>query len=151
MVIIVINTAALLWCVDISCAVFKFVKLCIITDYGLKKKMFKLTLLGLALCGSIFCVIIFLNHFGIIFGLTYTPKFNRNSMHFLLRKASNMNANMTSNEPAFRFLNPCWGHTGPPGDPRVPQGGPRHPPESQILQNWSPKPLKIIEQLPKNT
>ena len=50
-----------------------------------------------------------------------------------------------SNKPAFRSLDPCWGQPGRPGDPRVPQGGPRHPPESQILQNWSPKQLKITE------
>ena len=55
-----------------------------------------------------------------------------------------------SNEPAFRSLDPCWGHPGPPGHPRVPQGGPRHPPESQMLQTWSPKPLKITEKWLKN-
>ena len=35
-------------------------------------------------------------HFGIILSLKYSPKFNRKSMHFLLRKTSKIYAKMTS-------------------------------------------------------
>ena len=44
-----------------------------------------------------------------------------------------------SNEPAFRSLNLCWGRPGAQGDPRAPQGRPRHRPGSQHFPKWSSK------------
>ena len=44
-----------------------------------------------------------------------------------------------SNEPAFPSLNLCWGQPGAQGDPRAPQGRPRHRRGSQHFPKWSSK------------
>ena len=44
-----------------------------------------------------------------------------------------------SNEPTFRSLNLCWGQPGAQGDPRAPQGRPRHRPGSRHFPKWSSK------------
>ena len=74
----------------------------------------------------------FWTHFGIILSLKYSPKFNRKSMHFLLRKTSNNYTNMTSfwearGGPTNQLFAP-WTHVGgtlaPQGTPGCPREGP---------------------------
>ena len=74
----------------------------------------------------------FWTHFGIILSLKYSPKFNRKSMHFLLRKTSKIYAKMTSfwearGGPTNQLFAP-WTHVGgtlaPQGTPGCPREGP---------------------------
>ena len=58
----------------------------------------------------------FWTHFGIMLDLKYSPKFNRKSMHFLLRKTSKIYAKMTSfwearGGPTNQLFAP-WTHVG---------------------------------------
>ena len=113
----------------------------------------------------------FWTHFGIILSLKYSPKFSRKSMHFLLRKTSNIYAKITSfrearGGPTNQLFAP-WPHAGgtlaPQGTPRCAWEGPdtlqrakcskigaqNHSKSqkntSKIHGNLIPGPLKIVK------
>ena len=113
----------------------------------------------------------FWSHVGIILSLKYSPKFNRKSMHFLLRKTSKIYAKMTSfwearGGPTNQLFAP-WTHVGgtlaPQGTPGCPKECPdtlqrakcskigaqnhskSHKNDLKIHEQLRPRPLKIMK------
>ena len=79
---------------------------------------------------------------------TYT-KIKRNFIEKLTKNGSKIGAQGGSNEPAFRSLDPSWGHPAAQRDPTVPKGRPWEakwrPRSSKMEPKWSPKGAKWRE------
>ena len=84
----------------------------------------------------------------IVIQKTYT-KIKRNFFEKLTKNGSKIGAQGGSNEPAFRSLDPSWGHPAAQRDPTVPKGRPWEakwrPRSSKMEPKWSPKGAKWRE------
>ena len=72
---------------------------------------------------------------------TYT-KIKRNFIEKLTKNDSKIGAQGGSNEPAFRSLNPSWGHPAAQRDPTVPKGRPWEAKWRPSSSKMEPKSMK---------